>query len=94
LTPPEPLLLLSSVQPPLWSQPGCWTLLTGRQQVRAVGNFAAPVSTTPHSVFQAHDTTSCVQGDITGSSAHLPSSAVARLGFSSLGAEGMHGCPC
>ena len=91
---PEPLLLLSSVQPPLWAQPGCWTFLKGRQQVRAAGNIAAPGATTPCSFFQVHDAASCVRGGVRGSSANLPPSAAAKLRFSSLGTEGVHGCPC
>lgn len=91
---PEPLFLLSSVQAPLWAQPGCWTLQKGRQQVRPAGNVAAPGATTPHSFFQAHDTASCVWGGVRGSSDNAPSSAAAGLGLSSVGTEGVQGCPC
>lgn len=54
-----PESILSSVQPPLWAQPGCWTVLKGRQQVRSAGNITAPVATPPCSFSQAHDPASC-----------------------------------
>lgn len=76
---PEPIL--SSVQPPFWSQPGCWTVLKGRQEVRSAGNISALVAATPCSFAQAHDPASCVWVGVSGSSAYVPSAAAAGLHF-------------